>query len=295
MIASTLPRPAFSLPQAQPETIEVIRVEVGGLGFAVPLAAIATILSPSALIARDDGETWLGVVPARSGEIPIANLRAVFDLPGTASDRQRLLILRGSPPTGLLVDAVHGTSRLAPDDIEWLSPLFGPVEQILTQSVAWQPDGALDILIDVPALRGHLHRASAVTVPPATAAIADSFRHLPPGDRLEVRLDASDRCWHLPIAYVRHISDLRSPARLPRTSPAILGLLAWRREPIPLIDTARALSLPPTTPTTLLVLGPESSPDAAHLALTATTVLGVAPPESEADLLDIAEIVRQLG
>lgn len=295
MIATAPPRSTLAPSPARPDTTDIVRVEIGGLGFALPLSAIATILSPSAMIARDDDSDWAGYVPSRSGEIPIAGGRAVFDLDGPIASSRRLLILRGSPATGLLVDAILGTTTIPAGDIAWLSPLFGPVERLLTQAVAWHSDGALDLVIDVPALRRHLHLGADGTVTGATAFIAALFAQTPPGDRLEIRLDDSDRRWLLPIAWVRHISDPRPPARLPRANSTILGLLAWRRDPILLIDTARALDLPPTTPTTLIVLGPDAQPNDALLALTVTAVAGVAPNDSTAPLLDLAEVVRGVG
>jgi chemotaxis signal transduction protein len=295
MIATAPSRAALAPPTTRPDTTDIVRVEISGVGFALPLAAIATILSPSAMTASDPGSNWAGTVPSRGGEIPIADGRTIFGIDTPATSDQRLLILRGSPATGLLVDAIHGTTMLHAGDIEWLSPLFGPVEQLLTQAVAWQPDGALDLVIDVPALRRHLHSGASLSPALATASITALFEQPPPGDRLELRLDDSDRRWLLPIDYVRHISDPRPPARLPRTSDVILGLLSWRREPIPLIDTARALSLPPTIPTTLIVIGPASRPDDALLALTITAVTGVAPTDSTAPMLDLAEVVRCLS
>jgi chemotaxis signal transduction protein len=294
MIATAPVRAPYEPAPTRPDTNELVRVEIGGTGFALPLAAIATILSPTAMSANDD-PIWAGSVTSRNGEIPIADARAIFGISTPTSGDQRLLILRGSPPTGLLVDAIHGTATVPAGDIEWLSPLFGPVERLLTRAVAWTSDGALDLLIDIPALRHYLHTGENDTTSAATAAIAAGFEQPPTGDRLEVALDHSDRRWLIPISWVRHISAPRPPARLPRTSPAIPGFLSWRREPLPLIDTARALGLPPTTPTTLLVLGPVHQPDAALLALTITSVLGVAAPDSDATPLDIAELVRRLA
>ncbi len=295
MLATAPPRTALPSPTSRPETTDIIRVEIGGVGFALPLAAIATILSPSAMTTSGSGQSWAGAVLSRGGEIPIADGRTIFELDGPTIDDQRLLILRGSPATGLLVDAIYGTTTLPASDIEWLSPLFGSVDRLLTHAVAWQTDGALDLVIDIPALRRHLHAKPDETPSGATAATAALFATPPIGDCLELRLDASDRTWLLPIDYVRHISDPRPPARLPRTTPTILGLLAWRREPIPLIDTAHALGLPESTPTTLIVIGPASQPDDALLALTITAVIGVAPTGSTAPLLDLAEVVRRLG
>ncbi|HYI14435.1 MAG TPA: chemotaxis protein CheW [Thermomicrobiales bacterium] len=295
MIATAPTRSTLAPSPTRPDTTDIIRVEIGGVGFALPLAAIATILSPSAMTATDPATGWAGTVPSRGGEIPIADGRTIFDLDGPATGDQRLLILRGSPATGLLVDTIHGTTTLPAGDIEWLSPLFGPVDHLLTQAVAWQIDGALDLVIDVPALRRHLHTGPDAAPSGATAATAALFTAPPSGDCLELRLDDSANRWLLPIDYVRHISDPRPPARLPRTSPTILGLLAWRREPIPLIDTAHALDLPESTPATLIVIGPPSQPDDALLALTITAVTGVAPADSTAPLLDLPEVVRRLS
>ncbi len=294
MIVTARPRSSLAPSPARSETTDIVRVEIGGVGFALPLAAIATILSPSTMTAADSMTGWAGIVPSRSGEIPIADGRTIFGLDGPTTSDQRLLILRGSPATGLLVDTIHGATTVPSGDIEWLSPLFGPVEQLLTQSVAWNADGALDLVIDIPALRRHLHTSSDQTPLPASAAIAALFNHTPPGDRLELRLDDSDNRWLLPIDYVRHISEPRSPARLPRTSPTMLGLLSWRRGPIPRLDTARSLSLPESTPTTLIVIGPASQPDDALLALTITAVAGVALTIT-APMLDLAELVRRLA
>jgi chemotaxis signal transduction protein len=294
MIATAPTREPYSPAPTRSDTTELVRVEIGGSGFALPLAAIATILSPSAMAANDD-PIWAGSVTSRNGEIPIADARAIFGLSAPSSDDPRLLILRGSPPTGLLVDAIHGTATVPAGDIEWLSPLFGPVERLLTRAIAWTSDGSLDLLIDIPALRQHLHTGESDTTSAATAVIATSFEQPPTGDRLEVALDNSDRRWLIPIGWVRHISAPRPPAHLPRTSPAIKGFLSWRREPLPLIDTARALGLPPTAPTTQIVLGPAQQPDSALLALTVTSVLGVAAPNSDATPLDIAELVQQLA
>ncbi len=294
MIATAPGQAMNPVSPARPETIDIIRVEIGGIGFALPLSSIATILAPSAMAKRNDDTNWVGFVPSRGGDIPVANGRTVFGLGNANTSDRRLLILRGTPATGLLVDAIHGTNTITTGDIEWLSPLFGPVERLLTQAVIWNTDGALDLIIDIPALRRHLH-VGVDTSSSTSGSVATLFDHAPPGDRLEVRLDNSDRSWLLSIAYVRHISGPRPPARLPLANSAILGLLAWRREPIPLIDTARLLDLPPTTPTTLIVVGPASQPDGALLALTVTDITGVATPYSDAETIDLVGIVRRLG
>jgi|GEM_PF-5652680 len=295
MIATAPIRQASVAGSSDADTLEVVRVDIGDTGFALPLSAIATILSPLAMTPGSSDTHWTGTVPSRSGEIPIANGRTIFGIDGPASNQQRLLVLRGAPATGLLVDAIHGTTTVPTSDIAWLSPLFGPVEHLLVQSIAWGHDGTLDLVIDVPALRRHLHIGPNDIPHSATDAITSLFAHTPPGDRLELQIDDSATRYQLPIAYVRHISDPRPPAHLPRTTDTILGLLSWRREPIPLIDTARALGLPQTAPSTLIVIGPDSRPDEALFALTIANVAGVAPSGATSALLDLGEIVRRLG
>lgn len=293
MIATASPRQSSLVDRARTDTTDIVRVQIGDTSFALPLSAIATILSPLAMTTSDD-PSWAGTVPSRGGQIPIASGRTIFGLTGHESNQQRLLVLRGAPATGLMVDAIHGTTTVATGDIAWLSPLFGPVEQLLVQSVAWGHDGTLDLIIDVPALRRHLHGDARFATSNATDAIAAQFADTPTGDRLELQIDDSDRRYQLPISYVRHISDPRPPAHLPRTSDTILGLLAWRRDPIPLIDTARALGLPPSEPTTLIVVGPDPRPDEALFALTIANVAGVAQHDATSALLDLGEIVRRL-
>jgi chemotaxis signal transduction protein len=298
-MAMTVTRPSAATTSLRPDTFEMARVVIGEVGFALPLAAIATILPLTALAWRENGGVWAGDLAVRGGSIPVADGRVVFGFDRATTSGRQALILRGNPATGLLVDGVVGTATVPAGAVEWLSPLFGSPERLLTQAIVGASDGRLDLAIDLPALRRFLHAGEDSVSSTLTAPIEEVFESLPPGEQIEARLDASNRRWLLPVSCVRHISEPRAPAPLPRAGAAILGILAWRRRPIPLVDTTIALDLPPAEPGAIVVIGPPARPglpiDDALLALSLNAIFGVAPPDTTAEQLDLANLIRRLA
>lgn len=264
--------------------VGLARLSVGGVGFAVPLGAVATVMPASHVVPDGgDGAMLEGHVPSQFGAIPVADAARVFGLAsaGRANrSERRLVVLHGAPPVGLLVDEVRATETASRDDLFPLPSMCGSPERLLVNSVAWNADGAVDLVLDLAALRAELLGESSSTeddTAPALPLLAETQD----GQALRVLIgmDAVQRS--LPLSAVRHIDDYRVPAPLPRSHPAILGLLSWRRRPIPLLDPCQTLGLTRDHQRKLVVLGDASLseivPNGVLCALAVADIAGMTP------------------
>ena len=263
----------------------LIRLSVADVGFAVPMDAVATVMAASQVVRDDPGDDLLvGHVPSRFGAIPVADAARLFGLeadrahPGAS---QRLIVLHGTPPLGLLVDEVETSSRSATDACFPLSPLCGDRSRLLVDGVAWNEGGTFDLLIDLPALREAVlgNESEAAAYPGGDAPILPILHDNGSGQVLDVVVGALATRLTIPLAAIRHIDDFRQPSPLPRAHPAILGLLSWRQHPIPLIDPCEVIGIEPATPGRLIVVGAPGTvlcaPDDVVCALAVRDISGI--------------------
>jgi chemotaxis signal transduction protein len=269
--------------------VELVRLSIGGTGFALPLAAVAAVLEPPAMIASEAAAhgPWVGQIPSRLGSIPVASGHDLFGGRADSAVAGKIVVIRRSIPFALHVDEVLGSASVDNGAIFALPPTCGATDRLLTRAAGWMSDDQIDLLIDEWALEAELMGGWSVdldqTREPAARHDLAAGGMDDAGDDwnrwVEVELSSATPPLALPANYVRHIADHRVPASLPRANRAVLGLLAWQRHPIPLVDLARVLGLGRTSsPGMAIVVGPPMSPEAAappFVALSVSRVRGL--------------------
>ena len=107
------------------QPLEVVLVRLGGARYTLTMDAVAEVGRPPALTRVPGLPGWVaGVANWRGRVLAVLDVRALLDGAATALDRRgRLVVLRhDGVVVGLLTEAVEGTRRLDPDDIETASP-----------------------------------------------------------------------------------------------------------------------------------------------------------------------------
>jgi two-component system chemotaxis sensor kinase CheA len=146
-----------------PLTLAIIngfQVGVGKSVFVVPLDMVDECVEFNA----EEGHDYTDL---RGQVLPFIRLRDLFEVPGTPSARQNIVVVKhGSQKFGLVVDALLGEAQTV---IKPLSKMFAQVKGISGSSILGSGDVAL--ILDVPVL---MEQASAV---PSSAALEAVERH----------------------------------------------------------------------------------------------------------------------
>jgi len=146
-----------------PLTLAIIngfQVGVGKSVFVVPLDMVDECVEFNA----EEGHDYTDL---RGQVLPFIRLRDLFEVPGTPSARQNIVVVKhGSQKFGLVVDALLGEAQTV---IKPLSKMFAQVKGISGSSILGSGDVAL--ILDVPVL---MEQASAV---PSSTALEAVERH----------------------------------------------------------------------------------------------------------------------
>jgi chemotaxis signal transduction protein len=266
--------------EAQGDLLTLVRMEIGGLRFVAPLADVAAVIEPTSMEAFDDDPQgiWIGTIASRQGAISIASGPRLLRIGNGAARPGRLAILRGEHPVGLAVDRVLGARTVPRDAISMLPATVVALENVPISGSIWGEDDEIELMLDTEALVADLDAG------PLDSQHAGRQRHsyrqnvierygqVDYRRALEVRFNGSAERWVLPMSIVRLVTDMPRPHTLPRAPHRVAGLLAWNRNPIPVIDPTYQLEipLPVARPARLVVIGepaevgaPSESADAA--------------------------------
>lgn len=286
--------PAAARQQAVGDLVGLVRLEIGGARYVVPLASVAAVIEPTSMepITDDPSGIWIGRVRSQQGAISVASGATLLRTGDTAPRPGRIAILRADFPVGLAVDRVLNSRVVARDEIVHFPDIAAVLKNIPVTAAVWGEDNQLELMLDVDALiaeldddpgartgSGRLQRAN-------HQQIAERYGEIDYRRALEVRFDASDERWAIPMAAVRLIAGypLAGPSRphpLPRAPQHVAGLVSWNRNPIPVIDPTYRLDIPRpvSRPARLIVVGEpiavggtSDSADAAILVSSATGI-----------------------
>jgi two-component system, chemotaxis family, sensor kinase CheA len=135
--------------------IQGFRVGVADQTYILPLDSVVECLE---LAPEEAGGEATGVVAVRGKAMPFLRLRALFGLPGAASARENVVVMRhGTTTAGLAVDALQGESSTV---IKPLGTMFKDVPGVSGSSILG--DGRVALILDVGGLlRETLRRAAA--------------------------------------------------------------------------------------------------------------------------------------
>ena len=235
-----------------PGLVTLARMEIGGTKFALPLTDIAAVIEPSALNRNSDDpeDIWIGHVHSQQGSIAVADGSALIQASNRAIPASRIAILRGSVPIGITVDRMLSAQAVSSDDIIPLSSDIPAIQACPVVAAIWDDLDELEFVLDRELLvsklettiLGSARRAGAERS--ARQRLRERYGSVAYEQGLEVQFDASPERWIFPMSTVRLVTESRNAHPLPRTPRKVTGVVAWQRQPIPVVDPSFDIYLP---------------------------------------------------
>jgi chemotaxis signal transduction protein len=287
-IAPEFINPAARQPAAG-NLVGLVRLEIGGARYVVPLASVAAVIEPTSMepISDDASGIWIGQVRSQQGAISIASGATLLRAGKSAPHPGRIAILRAEFPIGLAVDRVLSSRVVAREDIVRFPDVAAVLKSIPVTGAVWDEDDQLELLLDVESLIAELgddlgSRTGSARLQRANhQQIIERYGEIDYRRALEVRFDASDERWAIPMSAVRLITDSPRPHPLPRAPRHVAGLVSWRRNPIPVIDPTYRLDIarPVSRPARLVVVGEPiavgGTSESADAAILVSSITGI--------------------
>lgn len=224
-------------------TRSMIQCSVGGETFALEMARVRGIHRTDRLAVDRGPGGRLGTLPAADGPVPVYGLAQRLGCPVLPpSGPPNVVVLNAEPCWGLLVDRVSQAMHVPEEQVVSLPGLAVPADGGAFQGVLTLPTGLM-LVLDPDALSpfGHRvasgrHGAKAVSLPAPRSSGAGQlviFATAPeePGRR-PVRFGLS-------VTQLAEVLDAQPILGVPGAADFVLGLLAWRGQPVPVIDLDR--------------------------------------------------------
>jgi chemotaxis signal transduction protein len=281
------PAPVAATRRPSGDLVSLVRLEIGGVRYVVPLASVAAVIEPTSMepISDDPTGMWIGRVRSQQGAISVASGTTLLRSGDAAPRPGRIAILRAEFPVGLAVDRVLSSRVVASEEILRFPDVAAVLKSVPVTGAVWDEDNELELLLDVENLLAELdddlatHTASGRLQRASHLLVMERYGDIDYRRALEVRFDASEERWVIPMAAVRLIADSPRPHPLPRAPKHLAGLVSWQRSPIPVIDPTYRLDIarPVSRPARLVVVGePISVGGTSESADAAILVSGVA-------------------
>ncbi|HEX2282784.1 MAG TPA: chemotaxis protein CheW, partial [Thermomicrobiales bacterium] len=90
-------------------SIDLVRFRIGEVRYVLPVNTVAAILDLPAIDMSDQGdERWMGVIRSHQGVIRVADGAGLLGRPARRPLTAKVLVLRSTPPVGMVVDEVFG-------------------------------------------------------------------------------------------------------------------------------------------------------------------------------------------
>lgn len=298
-------------PLAVSAVARLVRFEIGGDLFALPLEQVAEIVSLGVASATAP-RGWVGTLVRGERPAPIGDLAFLLGLPHAPARRQdtRAIILRGVADEitfGVTVDAVPAVLDAAGAVLQPLptsaqrtasglvrgSVVLGDtsllildrdgIRERLSAGLTRADDGRITELRALPRRIGESDRLSGERSGRRPAS--------PPGDLQALELapiEAADGgegfAPALPMGWVREVLPFAVPRRLPHAPAALVGLIARRGRSLPVIDlTQRLTGIPGDVHTArrrLLIVGQPGADPLGALLVSGVRGLRTLPAEA---------------
>lgn len=291
MVQPATPPGSLATAAAAVNTARLVRCQVGGSPFVLPLERVAEVVALGTATATAP-RGWIGTLVRNEQPVPIGDLAFLLGLtPATTNRRDaRAIILRGGGRGGLFGVTVENVPKVLDSGLvqpDLVPPLARRGASGLVQGSIIQGDDLL-LLLDADAiierlaagitrqgdgriteLRALPRRAGADTGRVRVAERARTPLGPPPRDLqtllvtpMETADGGSGFVPAIPMTWVQEVRPWQQPRLLPHAPASLLGLIAWRGRALPVIDLTQRLTGIPGTEVAggkrrLLIVGPQ--------------------------------------
>ena len=241
---------------ASEEARSFLTLFVQGEAFALPVEQIGEVIRVPELVPVPRSPASLaGLANLRGTVLPVADLRRLLRREeGARTGEERVLVLRGEAPLGLLVDAV---GRLLDADPDALAPVAGEAgdqpDAEVTEALIRGAEGeaALPVIAPMRLLRRDFARGGRVTARETAAAPGAARPEMAPAEaiRIFVTFAADGEEYALPADLVEEVAaapDTLADAAL--GEGGVAGVVVRRGRLLPLLSLRRLLGRPASPP-----------------------------------------------
>jgi purine-binding chemotaxis protein CheW len=244
------------------DRLRVVRCGLAGETYALDMTCVRSIQRADRLRPHPERADAVGKLPGLNGDVPVFELAELLGRPQQlrASGVNQIVVLNDGQRTwGLLVERVSPVTRVPAESVHPLPALVGGAAALLFRGVLRLETELLPLL--APA---RLHPDSSPWEEDAPTFVSRRGRYkaggaygLQRGTKhglgkivLFATTDPQPRerplVFGVSLARVLEILDLPRLVPVPGSAKYVLGLAAWRGLPIPVVDLARRLGLPPS-------------------------------------------------
>ena len=227
---------------------------IAGESFAVALAAVREIIRVPAIVRLPLAPAALeGLANLRGSVLPVVNTRRLFGLPeGAHDDANRVVILDGARPVGIVVDDVANVVTVEADRIEPAGSVTTTLRSDLLDGVIRSEDArgmimVLDALALIAREFDSIDSRSPETAlrlqPVAPGATATSGAD----DQMQlVSFDVAGQEYGLEITCVQEIVQVPERiTKVPKAAPAVLGVMSLRERLLPVLSMRALFGMDP--------------------------------------------------
>jgi len=250
------PDPAAGKPAPAP-AVRLLRLRHGGMPWALAAESVREVVGTERLQRhpRATAGAPYGWLLGEGEEVPVFLLAGERLATGTGA--VVVVQLPAGPDCGLAVEAVEEVREEPMSRLRLLPALAAARRWVFPRVVLWDDGLALEIAPEaVPYLAGTAAHEEARRQRPTLAPPAGTPRFEVPPPRSS---SSAGLCFFtlpglpalgfaLPAAQVVEVMSSFTIRPVPGVPEPFLGLHAWRGEPLPVLDLARALGIPPAAP-----------------------------------------------
>jgi purine-binding chemotaxis protein CheW len=239
-------------PEIEGDVRRLLTFGAGGRRYALPAEEISEIILPPPLARVPlSPKPLLGLGNLRGVVIPVVSVRFLLEMPAaeTTGSAERVVVLQGRSPVGLLVDQVYALQTVAVSEIASARADFvADAVEMLKGVISRGSDGEAVRMLDVQAL---LAKALVAGVRRGQGVSAPVRRTVATGEgetvdqAILITFDVAGQEFALPIASVLEVLPSSSTsAALPRAETAVLGMTGLRNALLPLLSLRSLLGFP---------------------------------------------------